>query len=299
MPTVTNTDELPYLSQEPISDEALCIEYGLKQDFNKTLIKSYTSNVLDTYKGFKKVKEEPNTPLFFGVELEICVLNRYPGADDTMEHGIVHKVLKSLSGRAIVCHDGSVTAGFEIVTIPATLNYHKTSMWNNFFNPEITNHLVGMPYCGNHVHVSKAAWTPLSVGKLLSFMHSDENSDFLDVISSRGQTSYCTRNHSFNKVTSVFREGHNRTSAVNITPSQTIEFRLFKSSINPANLLKNLEFIDALRMFTFHSKISDMRSDKYLEFVKANHYMWPYLTNFLIKNNQIVIERKIRERSAA
>ena len=247
----------------------------------------YDTNVLDHLHGFLKTEKEPATSLFFGVELEICVLNNE--TDRFSPSTIVADVNSALEGHAVICHDGSVASGFEIVTVPATLAYHKEKMWQRFFNSTLTERLVGMPYCGNHVHVSKAAWTPLTVGKLLNFVHNPDNTPFIDSISLRGQGQYCTRTAEYSySPTAVLRNNHYRSAALNITPSETIEFRMFQSSINPTNLFKNLEFIDAIRMFTFHHKISDMNALKFLEFVAENYYMWPYLSHFLIKHEWFV-----------
>jgi hypothetical protein len=268
-------DELPDQDVE-LNDEQLSERFGLYGSFSARQIRSYSDNVLNYCTGFKKVEREPDTPLHFGVELEICVLNR-----PDVNHEVVDDVLIALNGDAIVCYDGSVSNGFEIVTIPATMAYHKEKLWTNFFGGDLTTRLVGMPYCGNHIHVSKAAWTPLSVGKMMSFIHNPCNWDFLDYIANRGQGSYCTRNEELATPSSIFRDDHYRSSAVNILPSATIEFRLFQSSIRPANLFKNLEFIDALRMFTFHHKISDMSHLKYVEFVQSQGYLWPYLNSYV------------------
>lgn len=282
-------DELPYISEE-LDDAQLLERFGLTNGFNKSKIKAYSSNVLDHCQGFLAMPHEPKTNLYFGVEYEICAIDN----PDYSVSGLVDDVLSAFNGRAIVCHDGSVSHGFEVITVPATLSFHKNELWHNFFTSNLVHRLAGTAGCGNHVHVSKKAWTPLTVGKLLTFIHSDDNSDFVSSISGRGQSSYCSRHRSLAKPSSILTGSFSRNNAINIGPRDTIEFRMFKTSINPANLFKNLEFIDAIRHFTFNHKIGDMKTEKFLEFIVENHSLWPYLIHYLAKNDWVIVQQNER-----
>lgn len=183
-------------------------EYELSSD-GKTLVRaeklygdknilSYSTNPL-SYLDFKCLKgerlvnndkEDPecdaeyngNSPLFLGIELEV---ERKKTTPKNIEHmvaadlGMDYMILKS---------DGSLTDGFEIVTAPATLGYHLQA-WDKFFDnsaKHVTSWSNGR--CGMHVHMSRKHFTPMHLGKLLTFYNNHENRDFITTIAGRNSS---------------------------------------------------------------------------------------------------------------
>ena len=147
---------------------------------------------------------------------------------------------------AIAKHDGSLNAadgGFELVTVPLTtlqvygifqsfktLGSGRCSAWDK-----------GMSV-GHHIHLTRAAIGPLTLGKLFVFMNAEVNRRFLEAIAGRPAefNAFSTK-----KLTDVNAE---RYEVLNVTNS-TVEFRLFRSNLYSKAILKNHEFAVAAVLF--------------------------------------------------
>lgn len=118
-------------------------------------------------------------PVFLGIELETEKTTSTP---TRIEHMIVEDLGMDY---VILKHDGSLQDGIEIVTAPATIGYHLKA-WDKFFNNS-AKHLTSWSgeRCGMHVHISRAAFTPLHLGKLITFINNTENRDFITTIAGR------------------------------------------------------------------------------------------------------------------
>lgn len=128
-------------------------------------------------------------PLFLGIELEV---ERKKDTPKRIEHmvaadlGMDYMILKG---------DGSLDNGFEIVTAPATLRYHLQA-WDKFFENS-AKHLNSWisTRCGMHIHMTRKAFTPMHLGKLIAFFNNNENRDFITSIAGRS-SSYAKFNES-------------------------------------------------------------------------------------------------------
>ena len=169
---------------------------------------------------------------------------------------------------ALYCkHDGSLKHGFEIVSHPGTLAY-----WNEF-DYSFCDRLVadGMRSydtmtCGLHVHVSRSFLTEAEQFKLLLFFR--DNPEFVIRLSRRhGQKagydrdelslmkSYASIDQAPSRV-HLMRSVQNRRkryyhdpgryTAINLENEKTIEFRLFRGTLNPASLKRNLHLVHML-----------------------------------------------------
>jgi hypothetical protein len=152
--------------------------------------------------------------LYMGVELEVEVV-------EGRKEDAAIETIKLLDDK-FVClkHDGSITYGFEIVTAPSSFDVHKEK-WAKFFDERIKNratkHLrsYDTTTCGMHIHLSRAAMTPLQISKMLVFINDPDNKEFIETIAQRkeGQWSHyfpkkltqshnITRDQLFEEVTS-------------------------------------------------------------------------------------------------
>ena len=134
-------------------------------------------------------------PLFMGVELEIEVKegDKNKAASHTQE---------LLDNFAALKEDGSLTFGFEIVSAPATLEYHQSgdpiygvAPWDAFFEARKTT-LKGLrsydtDTCGMHIHLSRAALTKLQISKMNVFLNEPSNKDFVTLIAGRSDVAWC------------------------------------------------------------------------------------------------------------
>lgn len=233
----------------------------------------------------KKYFHIKNTPenKYFGVELEVeCSKGDREDVSD--------KVKPLIDDFAIIKHDGSLFNGFEIVSIPLTIKDH-ADKWDKFLGTAEKLKLVSYnsPRCGMHVHFSKDELTTLQIAKIIKFVINVDNYIFIKKIAQR-----CNVNHAnFKKIpdfqyASIENKSYplnNKYLAINILPSKTIEFRLFRGTLNKISFLKNLEFCSAIIDFTSNSSMSMEDATnwwKFAEFVKNNEHKYPLLNKFCV-----------------
>lgn len=239
---------------------------------------------------FKSVEKERN-PLYLGVELEL----------ENRTNTNLISTWKVLKDHAIIKRDGSVTNGIEICSAPATYESHKTE-FKSFFNIVKNSGLEAKDNCGMHIHVDKTSLSQLQIGKMLSFLYNKENVTLINKIAGRKDNSYCTLSHDRTITSGVYfdnslsgaygkklvrQQSEGRYTGLNLSPSSTIEFRIFASTISYDIFLKNLEFVQSIVDFTKPSAISVKslkdytRGEVYLNFINQNKKMYPNLSLFL------------------
>ena len=166
--------------------------------------------------------------------------------------------------------DGSLTEdGIEIVTNPATLDYHLNKFpWNELIKRAIkagyTSHNNG--HCGLHVHVSRDYFNDSELASMkLVYLFEKFWTEFV-ALSRRREFGYCSRPGellSRNKMTiNNMRQlkgkanDFGRYQAVNLIPDNTIEFRLWRGTLNLETIRATLELTDFLCVFVnSHSTI--------------------------------------------
>jgi hypothetical protein len=120
---------------------------------------------------------------YFGVELEV---ERIPAAPPDL----LLRVYGQLSENFVmVKHDGSLSnkgkGGFEIVSVPATLKYHKSGVWDGFYRNLGNFFVPSPPTTGLHIHVGIDSVGKLTAGKMLLFINSAKNREFVERIAQR------------------------------------------------------------------------------------------------------------------
>lgn len=209
---------------------------------------------------------------FYGVELEVNVKEGSSFAQVAMD------VNNELSPKFVMLkHDGSIgDNGFEIVSAPATLAYHKKA-WDAFFAKSAKScKSWGSGKCGMHVHIGREAFmSPLHVGKMMAFYNSPLNKEFIVRVAGR-ESGFATLDADHNPLlslilkrqlkhnkpkvlNSVFKRGdaYNRRTAVNISKAGTVEIRIFRGNVSKVGFFKNLEFVDSVVQY---SKIMNYRA---------------------------------------
>ncbi len=273
--------------------------------------------------GTKPVKHPSQEPIYLGLELEVTA----KGAARTTigVKQIIKQIADSSFGdHAITKHDGSIgDYGMEIVTVPATLAYHKDMLEKHFFGEPNMLHknLMVTDACGLHVHIAKNAFTPLDIGKFMSFINSNANKAFVDAMANRAPNMYCLkqtmagenalgvdisakigltacRENSVRKglnFTTLPRENLTRRRAINLQNAHTLEVRSFKSSTDKNNVLRKMEFCESLLKFVRNSSPQQMTSYDYVNFLldKANKASYPYLIRWLASKGYIDHDRRM------
>ena len=274
----------------------------------------------DTYPIPKPSKHPHDEPIFLGLELELNA--RYPHRSSGGVKGIIKKIADSKIGdHVLMKSDGSIGMyGIEIVTVPATLAYHKKIFMDHFFGSpnEFHKMLMATDQCGIHVHISKKSFTELDLGKFMTFINKKENTAFIDAVANRPHNTYCVRNalagkNKFgidisakvvqqackgrlvkNKLSFSRIEDFNRRQAVNLQNAHTVEVRAFKSSNDKNNVLRKLEFCESLVKFVRNHSMQQMTLYDYVNFMldKANKSAYPHMIKWLASKDFIGHERK-------
>lgn len=206
------------------------------------------------------------------------------------------------TGRCTIAKsDGSLSEyndyGFETVTVP--LNREQTYGIFKSFD------VLGSGRCsawtlgtgiGHHIHLSRQAIGPLTLGKMLVFMNAEPNRDFLSAIAGRAPNDYA--DFSRKKLTS--KESMDRYEVLNVTGC-TAEFRLFRSNLYTRAILKNYEF--AVSVVRFCETVSHGFGDvyystdplhfhQYRRWLAHHHAEYPFLHAFLLGHSALKVGYK-------
>jgi hypothetical protein len=201
----------------------------------------------------------PKDEIFYGVELELASSNL--GLDVLIVDSLIRKGKVAF---ATLKKDSSIKPkGYEIVSVPATLEEHR-NLWNEFFEKlPPTSH----PFrsCGMHVHASRSRMSDLQIAKMLVFLHAKENRPFVELIA--GRTSNPQNDFTKPKTFLDVRKVVDRHTALNLNNEHTIEFRIFASTRDKRIFLKNLEFVRAIIKFADWSANSIKSATNWRKFV--------------------------------
>ena len=254
-------------------DDDICPSY---KKMDRGYVHYYSTDVRSLIHKMGKMPDDKKvngTYLFYGVELE--VLPKTSRIEHTAKYNcdcalFGHAVLKSDSSLKVKGTDGAVKEeGFEIVTIPATLEYHRQILWKKFFNDAIfegktaaqTVKSWDTKVCGTHVHITRAAMTEMQLSKLLVFYHETRNSEFLSRIAGRevgAKSYYCkcakkklaarrdSAGNVFNSTALASSEDHHGAITVSSrNVGKTAEVRIFRGNATYHGVMRSLEFVDA------------------------------------------------------
>ena len=196
-----------------------------------------------------------NPTPYMGIELEIEHKDDIQIPEKT---NTIKSTLDTL-GRdyVILKKDGSLRGKFpfEIVTVPATLSYHK-ERWKDFLSSEKPKKYLKSftsGNCGMHVHINRKSFTGLHLVKFMKFINSQDNFDFMTKVAQRAHnkySEYLTGLKQTGGFAKYISSATSKYTAVNTKPSDTIEVRIFRGNIAKVGFLKNLEFVHAAWAFT-------------------------------------------------
>jgi hypothetical protein len=239
-------------------------------------IMNYSTDILTVYgREFCRVAGEKDS-LFLGVENEVLPLSDY--AD------VAERVRQELQERVICKTDGSID-GFEIVSLPGTLAWHK-ELWTPWFDAgdsveDLEGKRIGY---GMHVHMSRNALTQFAWAKLNVFVNAPENAAFITRIAQRPATNYCGRQKK--RIAYLDdSQNHGRYSALNFQTrnNATVEFRIFQANVAKAGFFKNLEFCHASARWAALASVKYLHHDEFTEWLNRpdNKATYPYLHKFI------------------
>lgn len=232
-----------------------------------------------------------DSPLYMGVELEI------DGGGEDSENA--EKLIELDNDTHIYCkHDGSLHDGFEIVSHPCTLDYHEYSLsWR-----DILAQAVRMGYtshdartCGLHIHVSKKALgfddaeIEQTTANILYFVERYWNK--LLIFSRRTEDQlnrWASRYGHEGKPLEILEKSkkeYARYRAINLLPYHTIEFRLFRGTLNPTTFYATLELVERLCAYCRSCSEDKIMHDTWNDFLTTIDDDYENLISYLITKN--------------
>jgi hypothetical protein len=237
----------------------------------------------------------PRNSLCFGVELEMENHSRRDTAGAELLSSALGGRLDDPKNRFVLARDGSLgQSGLELITNPYTLDYHThTFGWKELLSGAIAaggcagKHTTN---CGMHVHVNRAAISPLTLGKALIFVNADINRALIERIAQRPSNSYT--NLRPKKMADGRLIATAKYEAMHLT-EQTVEFRIFRGNLRADRVLKNIEFCHSVFGYvqTISARYGSYNYRPYLKFLTENAKLYPNLVAFLRENDTIAIRK--------
>lgn len=254
---------------------------------------------------FDSTDSDGSEPLYLGVELEVdegrncsCVMDEYDEDD-------------------VYCkHDGSLgNYGFEIVSHPRTLESHKEFDWDSIMKTCVDNGYKShdTSTCGFHVHVSRSFFgeyyedSDYAAAKLIILV-SRFWDDFI-VPFSRRESRYLNKwarkptddevvtpeddeSEILRKLSNV--EG-SRYKAINLRNDDTIEFRIFRGTLNYETFIATLEFVDGICRWVDNHTLEETVGISLPDFLSSEEFADCDTMRKYIKRREIAIENGFDE----
>jgi hypothetical protein len=231
--------------------------------------------------------------LVFGVELEI----------EPVRGSSQGQLVEALGGRTgeqfILKEDGSLVDGVEIVTVPLTLENHLMRFnWQELLPSVLSIGMsgAGTENCGMHVHINKAALSPLQIGKMLVFLNSPAMRSRITTIAQRESNTYCERGEK--KLTDGRGHSENRYDIVNVS-LRTVEIRMFRGTLRADRVFKNLEFCHALVRYCRDASLKAVEEwSEFASWLLKRRSQYPNLIRFLAEKHEVGFLGAVRSRNA-
>ncbi len=206
----------------------------------------------------KTIEVKKCTPKMYGVELELTT-------DKTAKDMIT---LQGDPVGFLVKQDSSISGSkrhkYECVTMPMEMVDHR-KLWTRFFaNVGSKNDFDVSTQTNNgmHVHIARSLFTDDHLKQFTWFITAPEHREFILLLSQRTQdsfdrwspapkyTNYQTHLKAFKNCVSAVGSLRGAVNTGNTRNKPTVEVRIFKGIVSCAEVLRNLEVVDAIFEFT-------------------------------------------------
>ena len=218
---------------------------------------------------FHHAKNEKFLPtnLYLGIEVE---------AEMVSGNGM-YDIAESITDSLIYCkEDGSLAEGFEAVSHPASWNYwkaHEFAWAKEMRQGGMRSY--NTDTCGMHVHASRSFFTKSDEFKLRKFFR--DNAGFILKISRRrvanldrwARIEGDTVPRMIEK-TYALGDQDFRYAAVNFTNHKTIEFRIFRGTLDVEGIRRNIAFVTAVCHYVKHASIADLSSATFCKWLETH-----------------------------
>lgn len=219
-------------------------------------------------------------PRYLGVELEI------DGAGEDKSHAFQILKKSNMDGlEHLYCkHDGSLDDGIELVSHPMALAYHEQVMpWN-----DVLQEAAKLGYrshqadtCGLHVHVSRNAFGTTEIeqdaviARILYFFEKHWNELLKFSRRTQYQLNRWAARYGYKEqpmeILDHAKKGHHggRYTCVNLTNSDTIEFRIFRGTLKYNTLIATLQMVDRICDVALYLSDDEIKSMSWSAFVSG------------------------------
>jgi hypothetical protein len=190
----------------------------------------------------------------FGYELEVET------EDNSMTDGI--SIVNNCLGEfAYLKSDGSLNRGFEIVSHPFSFNYYQEAFDFSYLKQlqELGYRSWSAGTCGFHIHISRAGFA--SAGHIWKFANLIlGNARQWQKLAGRSGSRWASFELSDNNTMKVLKgEYHpNKYTAVNLSPRDTIEVRIFRGSLNERRLRSAIESVYLAMEYTRNLSVHEI-----------------------------------------
>lgn len=239
----------------------------------------------------------------YGLEVEIDDGdNRQEAAEDILEAGGDHIYLKE---------DGSLSyAGMEIVTHPATLEYHvKHFPWNDICDAALYHGYRShdTDTCGLHIHASRELFgntdmeRDLTIAKIMLLI--DRWYDTYIVRFARRDLSKMRRwadkpnadirpdDNDADAIHKSKKHAGDRYRAVNLCNYRTVEFRFFRGTLKRDTIIASIQWIDTIIRYCRNTPLKDLFNATWDDIFGNTGYS--ELTNYLKQRNLYNLKEEI------
>lgn len=216
---------------------------------------------------------------YFGVELEID-----EGGESNSRAKQLLSIATRVENRMYCKHDGSLDDGIEMVTHPMTLDYHEKQMpWS-----EILSKAKSLGYrshqantCGLHIHVNRSNFGETEqeqdefIARVLYFVekHWEELLKFSR--RSRRQMDQWAARYGYKEqpmeLLNHVKKGFNgyRYTCVNLTNTNTIEFRMFRGTLKLNTFIATLQLVDRICDVALYFSDEEIKAMSWTAFVSG------------------------------
>ena len=258
-------DDLYYADTGPYCEECYREEEDDDEGDSSHSITSYHTHVY--WVQHASLAEPANNKLYLGFELESGGLSSECDADDAAE-----QAMNDCDNLAVCQHDSSIPDyGFELISHPCTLRYHKQAPWKQTFSNMISAGLRShdISNCGLHVHVTRdfldedhwsiVNWFVAKYRNRFEVLARRRNVHFAVFKEYKDPRSYPDEG-SLCKENSIYKtdrpSGHY--DAVNFSNSSTVEFRMTKGTLKYSTVMATLELFDGLVRFVKQLRVAQI-----------------------------------------
>ncbi len=238
------------------------------------------------------------TPIFYGESDENCYLGVELEVDNTSgdyDNKLIcmaaEQLLDDYCEKLYLKRDGSLTRGFEIVTHPCTLDYHYSRLeWQEIMEicKDGTLYSHDTDTCGLHIHLSRSFFgksqetQDLHISKLLILVSKFYDSHLLKFSRRRlSELRWCSNiqidyedtDDEFTIVDKMKQlKSKGRYVAVNLENTNTIEFRLFKGTLNFNTFMASLQLVVELSRYAKRTELKNIPTTRWRDIFVSTEF---------------------------